>query len=226
MQIDIPDSVVDVIRDSLTPVIEQLITERIEQRRPMLLSVHQVAEELSCSRSSVYGLIHGGHLEAVRIGQSYRVATTTLQDYVEELTKPAFQRDVVTAHTRQTRATPSTRGSEARRARQPSASTVIPATRPPRSPRPRPKKKMSQKEFEDSRWTLLQLAERWWGLPSATALVERSGVELTPDGDGQETFRYGDLLAWAGDHKSEFEQWCEDFDPVLRRASGVTDEIG
>lgn len=84
---------------------------------------------------------------------------------------------------------------------------------------------MSQKEFEDSRWTLPQLAERWWGLPSATALVERSGVELTADAEGHKTFRYGDLLTWASEHKSEFEQWCEDFDPVLRRVNGLTDEI-
>jgi excisionase family DNA binding protein len=95
MQIEIPDSVIDALRESLTPIIDRLVADRVEQRRPMLLSVNQVAEELTCSRSSVYGLIHGGHLEAVRIGQSYRVATATLQEYVEELTKPAYRREVV-----------------------------------------------------------------------------------------------------------------------------------
>ncbi|MGH9920355.1 MAG: excisionase family DNA-binding protein [Nitrososphaerales archaeon] len=47
----------------------------MEQRRPLLLSVSQVADELSCSRASVFGLIHGGHLEAVRTGRSYRLAS-------------------------------------------------------------------------------------------------------------------------------------------------------
>jgi len=104
MQIDIPDSVIDALRDALTPVLDRLIEERVEQRRPLLLSVTQVAEELSCSRASVYGLIHGGHLEAVRTGRSYHVATATLHEYVAELTKPSYQRDVVRARRRTNRA--------------------------------------------------------------------------------------------------------------------------
>lgn len=86
MQIELPDSIIDVLREALTPVLDLLITERVEQRRPLLLSVTQVAEELSCSRTSVFGLIHGGHLEAIQVGRGYRVATVTLQNYVEELT--------------------------------------------------------------------------------------------------------------------------------------------
>jgi len=62
--------------------------------------VTKVANELSCSRVSVYGLIYGGHLEAIRIGRTYRVATATLQDYVEELTKSPYEREVVTARSR------------------------------------------------------------------------------------------------------------------------------
>ena len=51
MQIELPESVRDALRDVLTPVIERLIDQRVEQRRPLLLSVSQVAEELSCSGS-------------------------------------------------------------------------------------------------------------------------------------------------------------------------------
>ena len=97
MQIEIPDELIDALRDSLTPLVDRLIDEKVEQRRPLLLSVPQVAEELGCSRSSVCGLIHGGHLEAIQMGRSYRVTTETLVRYAEELGKPRYERSVVTA---------------------------------------------------------------------------------------------------------------------------------
>jgi len=75
MQIELPAQVIDALRDALTPVIERLIDEKVEQRRPLLLSVTQVADELSCSRASVYGLIRGGYLAAIQTGRTYRVAT-------------------------------------------------------------------------------------------------------------------------------------------------------
>jgi excisionase family DNA binding protein len=100
MQIEIPDTVIDALRESLAPILDRLIEERVEQRRPLLLSVTQVAEELNCSRASVFGLIRGGHLEAIRTGRSYRVATANFHEYVEELTKPSYDREVVSARTR------------------------------------------------------------------------------------------------------------------------------
>jgi excisionase family DNA binding protein len=77
----------------------RLVDQRVEQKRPLLLSVGQVAEELSCTRASVYGLIRGGHLEAVHVNgaKRYHVATETLKHYVEELVKPAYQRQLVSS---------------------------------------------------------------------------------------------------------------------------------
>ena len=157
MQIEIPDSAIEALRDALTPVIERLITEHVEQKRPLLLSVSEVAEELSCSRASVFGLIHGGHLEAIRIGRSYRVATTTLQSYVEELTKPAYQRVVVGTRYRPTKVNRTTTRSDRDRRRRTPATSVLPATKPPRPPRPR-QTKISKKEVAESRCTVAELA--------------------------------------------------------------------
>jgi hypothetical protein len=53
MQIELPEQVADAFRDALTPVIERLVDERVEQRRAMLLSVAQVASELSSACSTV-----------------------------------------------------------------------------------------------------------------------------------------------------------------------------
>jgi excisionase family DNA binding protein len=217
MQIELPESVVDALRDALTPVIERLIDERVEQRRPLLLSVSQVAEELSCSRASVYGLIHGGHLEAIATGRTFRVATATLHQYVEELTKPSYERSVVSSRaTRSRKNEPPVASSNRNRSQQMPRASVLTATKPPRTPRTRPPK-MSKKEIAESRCTIAEFADRWYGLDSATALLERAGVALTEDTTGQETFRYGDLVSWMEGNKAEFQQWLEEFDPMLKR---------
>ena len=218
MHIEIPDSAVDALREALTPVIDRIVAERVEQKRPLLLSVSEVAEELSCSRASVFGLIHGGHLEAVRIGRSYRVATATLQDYVEELTKPSHVREVVTARSARVRMSRKRERADRGRGDQVATPSVVPATRPPRAPRPKPTK-LSKKEIAESRCTVAELGERWWGLQSAIVLIGRSGVELAATPDRQETFRYGDLTEWAENNPNDFNRWCQDFDPVLRRGS-------
>jgi hypothetical protein len=72
-------------------------------------------------------------------------------------------------------------------------------------------------EIADRRCTLAEFAERWWGLESATVLLERSGVAMTEGSDRQPTFRYGDLVEWMKNHGTEFEKWVEEFDPVLNR---------
>jgi hypothetical protein len=72
---------------------------------------------------------------------------------------------------------------------------------------------MSKREIADSRCTIAEFADRWWGLDSATTLLDRSGVSLTEGSDGHATFRYGDLIEWMESHETEFEQWTEEFDP-------------
>jgi len=216
MQIDFPDTVIDTLLEALTPVIDRRIDERVEQRRPLLLSVMQVAEELSCSRGAVYGLINGGHLEAIRIGRSYRVATLTLQQYVEELTKPSYEREVVSTRSRGPRTARSVASGSRGGPRQLPSASVLPATRPPRAPRPK-QKKMSKKEIADTVCTVAEFAERWWGLEAASVLLERAGIAVSEGADGQATFRYGDIVEWMENHHEEFEEWLEQFDPSLKR---------
>jgi len=215
MQIEIPDDLVlGALREALMPVVEGLIDEKVEQRRPLLLSITQVAEELSCSRASVYGLIHSRSLEAIRTGRTYRVATATLQAYVEELAKPAYERVVVNARTRPP--TPRRQPTQVnqRRSRELSSPSVLAASRPPRSPRPK-QRKISKQEIVEERCTIAKFAERWWGVESATALLDQSGVVFTEGTDGQMTFRYGDLVEWMENNEVAFQEWAEEFDPVL-----------
>jgi len=225
MQIELPDSALDALRDALTPVIERLIDEKVEQRRQLLLSVSQVADELSCSRSAVYGLIHGGHLEAIAMGRTYRVATATLHEYVEELTKPSHERSIVNTRTTRSRRVDapavSKRRSPSRRAT-PESSVVI-ATKPPRAPRQKPER-MSKQGIAEKRCTIAEFAEQWYGLDSATALLDRGGIALTEDAAGQATFRYGDLVSWMESHTEDFEAWLEEFDPALKGGSRVISE--
>lgn len=217
MQVDIPDQIIDSLRDALTPVIERLIDEKVQEKRQLLLSVTQVADELACSRASVYGLIRGGHLEAIQVGRTYKVPSEVLLRYVEELTRPKYQRTVISS---------SATGMPPRRAKRPAnrrspSSTVpepnlVPATRPPRQPRPK-KQRVSKKELAEQRWTVSQLGQRWWGTESASALIQRSGVVLSEESSEDLTFRYGDLLEWTDNNHEQFEQWVEEFDPFFRR---------
>jgi len=214
MQLELPDELLlDALRDALMPAVERMIDERVEQRRPLLLSVTQVAEELSCSRGAVYGLIRGGYLTAVRTGRTYRVASVTLQEYVEELLKPTPEREVVNVRSKRPPSRQRVTRTSATVGRPPTTS-VVEATQPPRAPRPK-ERKISKREIAERRWTIAEFAERWWGLESANALMERAGIVLTEGDDGRMTFRYGDLVEWMENNSAGFEQWGEEFDPVL-----------
>jgi excisionase family DNA binding protein len=50
---------------------------------PPLLTVAEVAELFRVSSMTVYRLIRGGELPAVRVGRSYRVRDDDLQAYLE-----------------------------------------------------------------------------------------------------------------------------------------------
>lgn len=215
MQVEVPDTAVEALRQALIPILERLIDEWVEQKRTLLLSVTDVAEELSCSRASVFGLIHGGHLEAVRMGRTYRVATRTLEAYAEELTKPSYGREVVSTQVTAARQTLPTRSAVRATGVRVATPSVVLATKPPRPPRPTKEKRPSKAEIAEGRWTVAEFAGRWWGMESAKALIDRSGVELREERGGVSTFRYGDLLEWTQRHAAEFEQWNEEFDPVL-----------
>ncbi len=47
-------------------------------------TVAEVAETLRVSRMSVYRLIHGGELEAVQFGRSFRVSQEALDTYLKK----------------------------------------------------------------------------------------------------------------------------------------------
>jgi excisionase family DNA binding protein len=164
VQIEIPDQVVDALREALGPLLERLIDEKVQQKRPLLLSVNQVAEELGCSRQSVYGLIRGGHLEAIRTSGRYRIASAVLDDYVDELTRPKYQREIVDGHKVRSR----------RRKPTPPPSAVLSATKPPRQPRPKPPKQPSKQEVADSRMTLAELCDIFG--ESASELLVIAGI--------------------------------------------------
>jgi excisionase family DNA binding protein len=78
--------------------------------------------------------------------------------------------------------------------------------------------KISKQEIAEKRWTMAEFAEQWYGLDSATALLERAGIALTEGSSGQATFRNGDLISWMESNKAQFEQWLEEFDPILKRS--------
>lgn len=192
MHVDIPDEIIEALRDALTPIVEQLVDEKVQQKRPLLLSVSQVAEELGCSRQSVYGLIRGGHLEAIRTGGRYRVASAILDDYVDELTRPKYQREVVDGQRVRVR----------RRKSPPPPTSVLSATKPPRQPRPKRPKQASKQEIADSRMTLTELGDIFGD--SASELLVMAGVDIGEDG----TFRRGDVLAWMEEDRDRYEEWA------------------
>ena len=46
------------------------------------LTAYEVAEELRVSKMTVYRLIHGGDLPAVRVGRGFRIHTRAVDQYV------------------------------------------------------------------------------------------------------------------------------------------------
>jgi excisionase family DNA binding protein len=107
------------------------------------------------------------------------------------------------------------------RGKSPRTSALV-ATKLPRSARSTAPR-MSKQEIAEKRWTVAELAERWHGPDSATALVERAVIAVTEEAAGQPTFRYGDLVSWMQSHTAEFQQWLKDFDSTSKRR-GVDEE--
>ncbi|GAA3435043.1 helix-turn-helix domain-containing protein [Kutzneria kofuensis] len=47
------------------------------------LTIAEVAKVMRVSKMTVYRLVHSGELPAVRVGKSFRVTETAVQDYLE-----------------------------------------------------------------------------------------------------------------------------------------------
>lgn len=55
--------------------------------KPEVYSVEEVAEILKVSLRSVYNYVRSGQLKASKIGKSWRISSTALQDFIEHGTK-------------------------------------------------------------------------------------------------------------------------------------------
>lgn len=58
------------------------MTSGPEQPRQRYLTVAEVADVMRVSRMTVYRLVHGGELPAVRVGRSFRVPQDALEAYL------------------------------------------------------------------------------------------------------------------------------------------------
>ncbi|MFT4299255.1 MAG: helix-turn-helix domain-containing protein [Aeromicrobium sp.] len=47
------------------------------------LTIAEVAEQMRVSKMTVYRLVHGGQLNAVRVGRSFRVPQNAVDDFIE-----------------------------------------------------------------------------------------------------------------------------------------------
>ena len=51
-----------------------------EQQAPRFLTVAEVAELIRVSKMTVYRMVHAGEIPAVRVGRSFRVPQTAVED--------------------------------------------------------------------------------------------------------------------------------------------------
>ena len=51
---------------------------------PKFLTVAEVADAMRVSKMTVYRLVHSGDLPAVRVGRSYRVPLSAVNDYLRD----------------------------------------------------------------------------------------------------------------------------------------------
>ena len=52
--------------------------------RPRFLTVAEVAAIMRVSKMTVYRLVHGGELAAVRVGRSFRVPEPAVREYLSD----------------------------------------------------------------------------------------------------------------------------------------------
>jgi excisionase family DNA binding protein len=58
---------------------------------PDFLTVGEIADLLRVSKMTVYRLVHSGELESIKVGRSFRVASSSLRSYMAAVgyTEPA-----------------------------------------------------------------------------------------------------------------------------------------
>jgi excisionase family DNA binding protein len=183
-------------------------TVPLKAEDPKMLDVNRAASYLGVSTSFIRNLVAQRRVVHYKLGGRVMFRREDIDRFVDQ-NKREFA-DVVAWQLK------------GRSGKSPRTPALI-ATKPTRSVRSTPPK-MSKREIAEKRWTIAEVAEQWYGLDSATALLERAGIALTEDAAGQATFRYGDLVSWMESHTAEFEQWLEEFDPILKRRGGDEDD--
>ena len=189
----------------------RLLTERLaatpaspqtlppESTDPELLDVQGAASYLGVSTGAVRNLVGQRSVEHYKIGRRVMFRREDIDRYVDQNKRELP--DVTPWQLRNQRGkSPRTRTVKEKPARE----------RAPRSRRP------SKAEIAEGRWTIQEFADRWWGVDSAKALLERASVTLSNDASGKETFRYGDVVTWMESNQQAFERRLEDFDPSLK----------
>ena len=76
----------------LVPALQLVASRRLRAMKKnlsiqnhQLMTINEAAAQLSISRSSIYRLIGGGHLESVHIGRSVRITSMELDAYVSRI---------------------------------------------------------------------------------------------------------------------------------------------
>jgi excisionase family DNA binding protein len=174
---------------------------------PKMLDVNRAASYLGVSTSFIRNLVAQRRVVHYKLGGRVMFRGEDLHRFVEQ-----NKRELPDAVAWQLK------GRSGKSPRTP----ALTATKPTRSVRSTPPK-MSKREIAEKHWTIAELAEQWYGLDSATALLEHTGIELKEDAAGRTTFRYGDLVSWMESHTAEFHHWLEEFDPTLKRRGGHED---
>lgn len=52
----------------------------VSNGRPKLLTVREVADTLRLSRMTIYRLVHAGEIRSVRVGRSFRIPRTAVDE--------------------------------------------------------------------------------------------------------------------------------------------------
>ncbi|WP_232797194.1 helix-turn-helix domain-containing protein [Blastococcus atacamensis] len=66
------------------PMAQRPAGERPSPRPVSFLTVAEVAAIMRVSKMTVYRLVHGGEMAAVRVGRSFRVPETAVREYLSE----------------------------------------------------------------------------------------------------------------------------------------------
>jgi excisionase family DNA binding protein len=66
------------------PMRQHPMPERPAPRAVSFLTVAEVAAIMRVSKMTVYRLVHGGEMAAVRVGRSFRVPETAVREYLSE----------------------------------------------------------------------------------------------------------------------------------------------